>query len=328
MKENDKISIIIPVYNVELYLERCVKSLLEQTYSNIEIILVDDGSKDSSGKMCDDLAKIDKRIVVIHKKNGGQSDARNFALEQMTGTYVTFVDSDDYVDKDYIEFLYKMLKRDSSQISICSYKAVYDSGAIITQENNKEYCLSPHDAIEKTLYHEDFNVSVWAKMYKATFFKTVRFPVGKIFEEVETMYKLFVQAEKISVCLKSKYNYMIRENSTLTGAFSEKKLYLTTAYANMGNEVLKIFPDLDKAVIRANVYAHISTLRQIIFVSPRMKNIETELRKYVLNNYKSIFVNSRVAMRDKIACVLILFGNNCFKIGWKFYCKLTGRVYL
>lgn len=323
-----KVTIIVPVYNVQDYLNRCIDSLTNQTYKNIEIFLVDDGSTDNSGAICDNYKKNDKRIKVIHKKNGGQSDARNCALDKMTGDYVAFVDSDDYVDNDYIEYMMSLITNDDSDVAICSYKAIYENGSIISQANGNKYILNAHDTIEKTLYHEDFNVSAWAKLYRADYFNNVRFPVGKIFEEVETLYKVFLKCDKISVGLESKYNYMIRANSTLTCAFSEKKLYLTEAYDNMGEAVLAVYPDLYSGVIRARVYSRISTLRQMIYSKPRLKTKEKEYRKFVLDNKKEIFKNKRVAKRDKIACFLLSLGIEVFKIGWFVYCKFTGREYL
>lgn len=324
---NDKISVIIPVYNVEKYLNRCLESVIKQDYTNIEIILVNDGSKDSSGNICDEYAKKDDRIKIIHKNNGGLSEARNFGIKKATGSYITFIDSDDCVENDYISYLYNLIIKNDAQISVCAYKAKYDNGTVLTQENGKEFVLNSHDAIEKTLYHEDFNSSTWAKMYKTSFFEDIEFPVGKLFEDVATTYKLFFKADKIAVGLKSKYNYMIRENSILTSEFSEKKLYLVDTYKIMGEEILKKYDDLKDAVIRANVYANISTLRQMIYCKPRLKNKEKEISNYVKENYKVVLKNKRVAKRDKIACILIKINNKLFKYGWLFYCKATGRKF-
>lgn len=323
--KNDLISVIIPIFNVEQYLKRCIDSVINQTYKNIEIILVDDESPDNCPKICDEYQKNDSRIKVIHKTNGGLSDARNAGLEIATGEYVTFIDSDDYIDCDYIEFLYNLINKYDVKMSICSYKAIYDNGTVLTQENNKEYKISAHDTLEKMLYHEDFNVATWAKLYKKELFNNVRFPKGKIFEDALTTYKLVDQCDNVAIGLTSKYNYMIRSNSILTGKFNIKKLTLVDAYEEMGNYIIKKYPDLESAIIRSRVYANISTLRQIINIKPRMKVEEKKLIKFIRENKKIVLSNERVQKRDKIAIMLISINRTLFKYCWNIYCKKTGR---
>ena len=128
MRQDELISVIVPVYNVEKYIDKCIKSIISQDYTNLEIWLVDDGSTDSSGEVCDKYAESDQRIIVIHKDNGGLSDARNVALDRMQGKYVLFIDSDDYIEKNYISYLYMLLKDYQSDISICNFKYVNEKG--------------------------------------------------------------------------------------------------------------------------------------------------------------------------------------------------------
>ena len=326
MKHKPLISVVVPIYNVENYLCRCVDSIISQTYSNIEIILVDDGSPDNCPKICDDYKKKDSRVVVVHKENGGLSDARNAGIKVMNGKYVTFIDSDDYVEKDYVEFLYNLIEKYNVKMSICSYKAIYDTGTILTQANDCEYTLTSSETLAKMLYHEDFNVSTWAKLYEASLFEKVEFPKGKIFEDALTTYKLVDQCDRIAVSLVSKYNYMIRNNSILTGAFSVKKLTLIDAYEEMGNYILKKYPNLSKAVTRSRVYTHISTLRQMVNCKPKLKEKEKEYRKYILKHGKIVLHDRRACKRDKIAILLLFLGNNVFKYSWIMYCKVTGRI--
>lgn len=326
MKNKPLISVVVPIYKVEDYLCRCVDSIISQTYSNIEIILVDDGSPDNCPKICDDYKNKDSRIIVVHKENGGLSDARNAGIKVMNGKYVTFIDSDDYVEEDYVEFLYNLIEKYNVKMSICSYKAIYDTGSVLTQANGSEYTLTSSETLEKMLYHEDFNVSTWAKLYDASLFEKVEFPKGKIFEDALTTYKLVDQCDKIAVSLVSKYNYMIRNNSILTGSFSIQKLTLVDAYEEMGNYILKKYPNLSNAVIRSRVYAHISTLRQMVNCKPKLKDKEKEFRKYILKYGKTVLHDRRACKRDKIAILLLFLGNNVFKYSWIMYCKITGRI--
>ena len=125
------VTIVVPVYKVEKYIDKCINSILSQTYKNLEIILVDDGSPDDCGKICDRYAKLDTRINVIHKENGGLSDARNAGNDVAKGKFISFIDSDDYIEPEYIEILYKAIKKDETDIAISSHKVIYESGAIL-----------------------------------------------------------------------------------------------------------------------------------------------------------------------------------------------------
>lgn len=326
MKEN-LVSIVIPIYNVEAYLENCINSLIEQTYKNIEIILVDDGSPDKCPKICDDFSKKDKRIKVIHKPNGGLSDARNSGIAAASGEYITFVDSDDTVDNDYVEYLYSIMEEFKSDISICDYKAIYSNGTILSRNRNDKFCISKEKTLEIMLYQNEFTVSSWAKMYKTKLFRenNIIFPVGKIFEDAYTTYKLVELCENVGVGMESKYNYMIRNNSILTSIFSEKKLMLVDAYNEMTSFIKKKYPNLKSACIRANVYSRISTLRQMIYSKPRLKKLEKEYIGFIKDNGCEVLKDKNSAKRDKFAIILIMLNINLFKICWKIYCKATGR---
>ncbi len=160
----DLITVIVPVFKVEKYLEKCVKSICCQTYKNLEIILVDDGSPDNCGKMCDKYAKSDKRIKVIHKENGGLSDARNAGIKMATGKYIAFVDSDDYVSNDYIEYMYKILKKENTKISICELQIVWKNTTIENNKENKVQKLTSKQALENLLYSQGIDVSAPRKI--------------------------------------------------------------------------------------------------------------------------------------------------------------------
>lgn len=153
MRQDELISVIVPVYNVEKYIDKCIKSIISQDYTNLEIWLVDDGSTDSSGEVCDKYAESDQRIIVIHKDNGGLSDARNVALDRMQGKYVLFIDSDDYIEKNYISYLYMLLKDYQSDISICNFKYVNEKGQILNnpEDTGKIVQYSKEEALDKIL---------------------------------------------------------------------------------------------------------------------------------------------------------------------------------
>ena len=320
------VSIIVPVYRVEKYLKACVNSLINQTYNNIEIILIDDGSDDNCPIICDELQKIDSRIKVIHKKNGGLSDARNYGLKKCLGQYVTFVDSDDTVKEDYVEYLMNLIYKYNIKLSVCAYILMNDNKIISTQEKDYEKKICQKEALRKIMYQEDINVATCAKMYKKELFNNIEFPVGRIFEDTLTTYKLILKCENIAVGLKGKYNYMIRSNSIMTSSFSEKKLDLVTATEEMTNSIIKRYPELKDAKKRCDTYSRLSVLRQMVFAKPRYKEKEIEFRKYIIRNKKDILKDKYVPRRDKIAIILISLGIFMFKICWTIYCKITHRI--
>ena len=207
----DLISVIIPVYNVEKYIEKCIYSVINQTYKNIEIILVDDGSTDISGKICDDFEKKDYRIKVIHKKNGGLSDARNVGIDVSTGKYIVFIDSDDYVDKKHIEYLYNMITKNNADISICQFNIVYENSDIQITDFTKKDTIKIFDnkkALETMLYNKKFCNSACTKMYKKELFDDIRFPIGKLYEDLGTTYKLIEKTTKVVLGQRTTYNYL------------------------------------------------------------------------------------------------------------------------
>ena len=190
------ISVIVPCYNVEEYLPKCIESILNQTYRNLEILLVDDGSPDNCGRICDEYAAKDSRIRIIHKKNGGLSDARNAALDVMTGEYVTFIDSDDYVSDDYVEYLYKIIKESGVKLSVSSYQTFVDDSSAEICTNNPLFVKIVHtnDALTGMFYQQIFDTSAWAKMYHRSLFSDgIRYPKGWLYEDLPTTYRLMMK---------------------------------------------------------------------------------------------------------------------------------------
>ena len=243
---NDIVSIIVPVYNVEKYLEKCIYSILNQSYKNIEIILVDDGSTDDSGKICDHFSNVDHRISVIHKKNGGLSDARNAALDIAKGTYVTFVDSDDYIKVDYVQYLYTLLKKYDADISICEFDYMDESGKRINHPlaNNKEMEFNQKKALKKLLGQKLYTNSSSGKLFKMEYFADIRYPFGKLYEDTLTIYKLFLKAKKISFGARPLYCYIYHEQSISKSGFSPKQMECIYNTEIMISDVLKKYPML------------------------------------------------------------------------------------
>ena len=214
-KQQELISIIVPVYNVELYLRRCVDSIIEQSYKNLDIILVDDGSTDSCSSICDEYLSIDSRISVIHKKNGGLSDARNHGMPSARGEFITFIDSDDWVVSDFIEHLYSLILEYKADISICSFQKTFEYPAkpiIESKEIVKRY-TNIEALSELNGKHGTLLVSAWSKLYKRSLFEGISYPLGKIHEDDFTTYKLLYKANNIVLSPKVGLFYWQRSDS-------------------------------------------------------------------------------------------------------------------
>ena len=216
------ISVIIPVYNVEDYLERCVLSVVFQTYKNLEIILVNDGSTDKSGYICDTLKDKFARIRVIHKENGGLSDARNAGMDAATGEYIAFLDSDDYIHRDMYSFLVKCLERHEADIAECDYVKCWGFMTDATLECGGLVEAEPEEAMAANYQWTRFYSTVWNKIYKTELLKDIRFVVGKIHEDEFFTYKVFYKAKKLVYIHNKMLYYQQRVTSIMGSGVTEK----------------------------------------------------------------------------------------------------------
>ena len=213
------VSVIVPIYKVEPYLRRCIDSIVNQTYTNLEIILVDDGSPDGCPAICDEYAAKDNRIVVIHKENGGLSDARNAGLDICKGEYISFVDSDDWIADCFIEVLVKSIQDSNAEISICNYTHTSSSySATIKINEIHKTVLSPTEAVKKLWSEEETTfVTAWGKIYKSNLWKELRYPKGLIHEDEYTSYILLYSAKKTVHIDIPIYYYYQRSDSIMAG---------------------------------------------------------------------------------------------------------------
>lgn len=211
------ISVIVPCYNVEEYLPRCVESVLNQTYRNLEILLVDDGSPDRCGEICDGYAAVDSRVKVIHKENGGLSDARNVALDVMKGEYVTFVDSDDYVAADYVEYLYKLMEEYGVKLSVSRHQEFKDGASVSVEIRTcpvASESVGQDEGLACMFYQHAFDTTAWGKMYHRSLFSDgIRYPEGWLYEDLPTTYRLMMKCDYIAFGNYRNYFYRIRSTS-------------------------------------------------------------------------------------------------------------------
>ena len=240
------ISIIIPVYNSEQYLDRCINSVLDQTHEDLELILVNDGSTDKSGEICDSFALNDERIKVIHKKNGGPSEARNVGLDMALGQYIGFVDSDDYVAEDMYECLLRACLDNKADIAVCGRFDVLNGTPIPSFTFNGVAIWDSESAIGNLLTWNNIDSAPWDKLYKRVLFEDIRFPMDKCNEDMFIMVPLLHKANRVVHIGVSKYYYCHRANSRSSGEFSECKMHLLEACEQITLFVKKNYPKLER----------------------------------------------------------------------------------
>lgn len=247
----DKISIIIPVYNVMNYLERCVNSVINQTYKELEIILVNDGSNDDSGKLCDKFAEKDNRIKVIHKKNGGLADARNTGMKIATGRYIAFLDSDDWVDLDYYEVLHDNMIETNSDISIIGFLWVKDSKFDKPAFYLEDQIFNSDEAIRELAKDELLTSHAWNKLFRKEVLENIEFPYGKTYEDIFIMHKIFSNAKKISIISDFKHYYYMHNNSITHTPTAKYLLDEFKAFKSRYDDLKEMYPDIKDTMAKS-----------------------------------------------------------------------------
>lgn len=304
-----KVSVIVPVYNVKNYLDRCVDSIIAQSIKEIEIILVDDGSSDGSGELCEKIAEKDSRIRVIHQKNQGLGPARNSGLDIARGQYVSFIDSDDWIEPDTYEILLKCIVDNDCQIATCGRKIVNDDGCI-----KRIYCDSSEkviygiDIVEHYLLQQDMNMSVCDKLFDRNLFANVRFPANYVSEDIVPTYKILKKIDKIVLSGKPLYNYYCRSGSlSRMDSFAHKRMGQLLYATEVSEDVKITYP---KLIEQANYYKYdalISTWRSII--RSNYNGTERDFAKELIDKEKwSMFNNKHMHFKQKLYVFSMIIG--------------------
>lgn len=304
----EKISVIIPVYNVEKYVRKSIKSMINQTYQNLEILIVDDGSTDGCPSICDEFADNDSRIRVIHQPNKGQGAARNRALDIATGEYICYMDSDDSVKPDYIEFLYRQLKENNLDISVCNYELYDESGNLIrkriTGDGYQE--LTGIQAIKSMWTQGIINIGPWVKLYKRELWNDIRFKEC-FSEDFATMHYIFEKAKKVGYSYECKLEYLVRSNSSIR-AFQNKKLVMIDI-AEENICFAKRYPELIPAAKQkaASVYFH------VLFQLPHQKEYDYErkrIERLIKDIRLAVLLDKSCIKKTRVALLLSFGGFN------------------
>lgn len=302
-----EISIIVPIYNVQEYLSKCIDSILLQTFSDLEIILVNDGSTDCSGDICDKYAEKDTRIRVLHKQNGGVSSARNAGLKLARGEYIGFVDPDDWIYKDMFMKLYNLSKEHNSDISVCGFCREID-GVITEQQKDIENIIQMNkiESMNELFKGKLYRFSLCNKLFKKQCFQDVEFPEGMIHEDLATTYKLFNNSNKVSYTNYIGYVYVKRHNSILNTKFNKNRLYSLEIWEDILIFMEKNYYELYDVVISCFTYWCIDNVYRILnqLTEDKLEYLNI-VQKHIRVNYKSIVVNKLLSKKYKILCSVL-----------------------
>lgn len=314
------ISIIVPVYNAEKYLKNCVESITRQTITDLEIILIDDGSKDLSSQICDELAKEDKRVKVIHQENMGVSAVRNVGLDIAKGQYIGFVDSDDYIDEDMFEHLLKIMKENNCEISCCNFSK--SCKTVNTNTNNKTTVYDSKASLMELALDRNINGYLWNKLINKKLFESMRFCEDiSISEDKLILWELLKKCNRVCVSDKVCYHYIQHEESLCNSQFSKKRLDILKVNMKILNEAQELFPEnfdiLETKIIEQNIRTSLEISNANYYEKDVILEISSKMKKTKIKNLMKI--QNRKSWI--IYGILIKINFNLFRFFYKFVRK-------
>lgn len=311
------ISVIVPVYKVENYIDKCVRSLLMQTYKDYEVILVDDGSPDKCPLICDRYADENDCVRTLHKTNGGLSDARNYGVAHAKGEFVTFVDSDDFVDIEYLETLYRLLKKNDCDIAVTGIETFLDNTPNIKNDNIKEFVYSKQEALEKMLYQNTLDTSACAMLIPTEIVRSFPFPVGKYHEDEFTTYKYYSSAERVAVTTKKQYFYLQRDGSIMH-VFGKSSMDELDAADNLVEYCKQNYSNL----VAAAESKKFSDYCQVLLSNPNIKkeypDVYNRIYLYLKKKSMQILFDKKCRKKNRLAAMLLLISDNLLQIANRF----------
>lgn len=310
---NIDISIILPVYNVDKYLNKCIDSILNQSFKNFELIIIDDGSTDNSSLICENYLNTDNRIKVIHQENKGLSYARNVGINLANGKYIAFIDSDDYIDVNYLEVLHSIIVNEDADIVMCDRIYVFENKIQFSRINSKYSIMhiNKENIYKKMMLNDGISFSVWGKLYSRKIFDSIRFIDGKLYEDIFIVNDIIESSDKIVVTTYNGYYYLKRKNSIMSSKMNLKQMDLIDASIKYKDFMLDNYPRLSSFVNRGFVIANYTILNKAI-LNKNFINETNYLRNNILSYKCEIFTNYIYSPKIKFQTFLLLFGNNVY----------------
>lgn len=310
-----EISIIVPVFNVEKYLNRCIDSILSQSFGDYELLLVDDGSADGSGKICDEYAKKDSRIKVFHKNNGGLSSARNFGIEQSSAPYIGFVDSDDYIAPDMYELLYYNIQKEDADISMCALFDIYNGRPEKVNKKTEYFVTDSAEAVRIVMEAQKTSVTAVNKLYKRKLFDNIRYPEGRIAEDAFVIVDILLLVKKAVITTEQKYYYVHRKESITTSGFKKKDCDVIEAYEKNHALIKEHYPELEDTAKMRVCWAYFYVLDKMMLADGRKENeLLDKIVRYLRGNFKFIMKDTRFNKTRKTAMTALMINKKLYKL--------------
>lgn len=308
------VSIVVPIYKVEKYLRQCIDSIIVQTYTNLEIILVDDGSPDRCPSICDEYAITDSRIKVVHKANGGLSDARNAGTAMVTGEYVVYIDSDDWIRRDYVEKLVKMAVGQCAEMAICGSQNVSTRETPDEVASDYKVCVfTQKEALCNLLYQNKMDTSAWGRIVKSEIAKKHLFPKGMLFEDLATIYKYMLECTKITYTSEPMYFYYQNPTSITHTKGNSKKLDIIPIVNQLVESVLDVYPDLEAAAMARKFSVYCYVMMQLNLLDNPPKEIEQQVWKFICSYRRKMVFDKKARVKNRCAALLTYTGRAAFK---------------
>lgn len=309
------ISVIVPAYNVKKYVEKCVYSIINQTFPDYEIILVDDGSTDGTSILCDELAKKSDKIRVFHKENGGLSDARNFGMDKAQGEYITFIDSDDYVAPTYLKELYEPIEQDDVDVTITLLTPFWENENPVVKYKDGYTVVSAEESVRKMLIREDIAHSAGGKLYKRYLWKDIRFPVGRLYEDYLTTFFVMENVKKVGITNTSLYYYLQRSDSIMHYKCTERTVTIVEATEQVTPKIIAKWPNLEVEAKDLQVAQCLKCKQQILNEAPhKFEVVEKNIEFIVDRNKKKLLFSKKTPRKDKVKILFFLLGDKIFKV--------------
>lgn len=316
------ISVIVPVYNVSRYIKKCIISILSQTYNDFELLLVDDGSTDKSGKICDYYKNQDDRIKVFHKENGGLSDARNYGIERASGEFVTFIDSDDYVASNYLETLFQLIIQNDADVSSVCFIEINNRELDVFEDVDRTGCLTNKDAIKFSMIRNKLGVSACGKLFKIGLFKKIKFPKDQLYEDLFTIPYIFAKSNRIAYTEAKLYAYYIRSGSITNSKITPKHLRFFSNAQFLINKFDNDMPDLHDYLVARFVTECIKRFAEVLLFSKDYNSLIKKIKYNCDLYWKEGLINPYVAKTIKIQVLILHFSPFLYRVLFYPYKKL------